>query len=496
MPHILAIDQGTSSTKALIFDQNGQILTRGVAPLETLFLNDGWVEQDPKGIYQNVLEAVELCLADFTAKGGDVSQIQTCGISNQRETFVLWDAQGQPLYNAVVWQCKRSTQICERLIAEGLQEQVNTTTGLLLDPYFSGTKLIWLYENDPKIQAAIDYGEAFFGTVDTWLLYQLSAGKTYTTDYTNASRTLFFNLNTLQWDRGLLERFKLSGLNLPEVKASSAYFGETDFAGLLPKAISIQAMIGDSHAAAFGEACFKPGDAKATLGTGCSILMNTGKLPVQAVSGMVRTICWSTSERIDYALEGAIVSCGATVEWLKNELNLFEDSHQTATMAEAAGNNGGVSIIPAFSGLGAPYWQMHRKASIQGLTFGSNKNHIVRAALESIVFQINAVIRAMEADSQLKVKALMINGGISKNSFVVQALADLLGIAVVHKGMADVSAFGAALLAGLGANIFPSLEALALSIPDATTVKPNPDRFQAIKAEYDKWNGLVMDGLV
>lgn len=496
MPQILAIDQGTSSTKALIFDQNGQIMARGVAPLETLFLNDGWVEQDPFGIYQNVLQAVQLCVDDFTAKGGDVSQIQTCGISNQRETFVLWDTQGQPLYNAVVWQCKRSTQICERLIAEGVQDQVNTTTGLLLDPYFSGTKLIWLYENDLKIQAAIDRGEAFFGTVDTWLLYQLSGGKNYTTDYTNASRTLFFNLHTLQWDRDLLERFNLSGLNLPEVKASSAYFGATDFSGLLPQPISIQAMIGDSHAAAFGEACFKPGDAKATLGTGCSILMNTGKLPMEAASGMVRTICWSTSERIDYALEGAIVSCGATVEWLKNELGLFQDSFETAAMAEAVGDNGGVSIIPAFSGLGAPYWQMYRKASIQGLTFGSTKNHLVRAALESIVFQINAVIRAMETDSQLKVEALMINGGISKNTFVVQTLADLLGIPVVHKGMADVSAFGAALLAGLGAEIFPSLEVLTQSIPPASTVTPNPDRFEVIKMEYDKWNGLVLDGLI
>lgn len=496
MAQILAIDQGTSSTKALIFDQNGEIMARGVAPLETLFLKDGWVEQDPFGIYQNVLQAVQLCLDDFTAKGGDVTQIQTSGISNQRETFVLWDTQGQPLYNAVVWQCKRSTQICERLIAQGLQDQVSNSTGLLLDPYFSGTKLIWLYENDPKIQAAIDRGEAYFGTVDTWLLYQLSGGKTFATDYTNASRTLFFNLHTLEWDNDLLERFKLSRLNLPEVKASSAYFGETDFAGLLPKPISIQAMIGDSHAAAFGEACFKPGDAKATLGTGCSILMNTGKLPTQAASGMVRTICWSTNERIDYALEGAIVSCGATVEWLKNELGLFRDSFETAVMAEAVGNNGGVSIIPAFSGLGAPYWQMNRKASIQGLTFGSNKNHIVRAALESIVFQINAVIRAMEADSQLKVEALMINGGISKNTFVVQALADLLGIPVVHKGMADVSAFGAALLAGLGANVFPSLEAVTQSIPHAKMLMPNPNRYEVIKAEYDKWNTLVLDGLV
>lgn len=491
MPYILAIDQGTSSTKALIFDQKGQIQARGVAPLESLFLNDGWVEQAPIGIYENVLQAVEACLLDFSQKGGDIKDIQTCGISNQRETFVLWNAQGDPLYNAVVWQCKRSTQICERLLAEGLQPEINAKTGLLIDPYFSGTKLLWLYENRPEIQVAIDAGEAFFGTVDSWLLYKLSDGQHFATDYTNASRTLLFNLHSLAWDADLLQIFKASKLNLPELKTSASYFGETDFAGLLPHPIAINAMIGDSHAAAFGEGCFKPGDAKATLGTGCSILMNAGSQVPQAASGMVSTICWSTPERTDYALEGAIVSCGATVEWLKNELNLFEESAETAAMATAVLNNGGVYLIPAFSGLGAPYWQMQRKASIHGLTFGSSKNHLVRAALESIVFQIKAVVNAMEKGSQLNLQGLMINGGISKNPFVVQTLADLLGIPIVHKGMTDVSAFGAALLAGLGAGLFDSLEQVKALLPSAGVFEARLEEQQVIQEAYEEWNNII-----
>lgn len=491
MAYILAIDQGTSSTKALIFDQKGQIQARGVAPLESLFLNDGWVEQDPIGIYENVLQAVEACLLDFSQNGGDIQDIQTCGISNQRETFVLWNAQGEPLYNAVVWQCKRSTEICERLLAEGLQTVINAKTGLLIDPYFSGTKLLWLYENRPEIQAAIDAGEAYFGTVDSWLLCKLSDGQHFATDYTNASRTLLFNLHTLRWDADLLQIFGASKLNLPELKTSAAYFGETDFAGLLPHPIAINAMIGDSHAAAFGEGCFQPGDAKATLGTGCSILMNAGSHVPQAASGMVATICWSTPERTDYALEGAIVSCGATVEWLKNELNLFEESAETAAMAAAVADNAGVYLIPAFSGLGAPYWQMQRKASIHGLTFGSTKNHLVRAALESIVFQIKAVVNAMEKDSQLNLQGLMINGGISKNPFVVQTLADLLGIPIVHKGMTDVSAFGAALLAGLGAGWFDSLEQVEALLPLAEVFEASVEQQQAIRVAYEEWNNII-----
>eukprot|EP01136_Pigoraptor_vietnamica_P018751 Opistho-1_new@5544 len=303
MQYILAIDQGTSSTKALIFDAKGQVMARASEPLQTQYLADGFVEQDPEGIFDNAMTAVKNCLADFQEKGFELSAIKTCGISNQRETFILWDENGNPLHNAVVWQCKRSVQVCERLNQEGLAENIKERTGLIIDPYFSGTKLIWLYENKPAIKQVIDEGKAFFGTVDTWLLYKLTGGKVFATDYTNASRTLFFNLHSLEWDKDLLSTFNLSTLNLPEVKASSANFGTSTFGGIFTEAISISGMIGDSHAAAFGEGCFEAGTAKATLGTGCSILMNIGNKPQKSQNGMITTICWSTEGRIDYALD-------------------------------------------------------------------------------------------------------------------------------------------------------------------------------------------------
>ena len=350
--YILSIDQGTSSTKSLLFDEKGQQVAKGVELLQTTYGNNGFVEQDPEDIYLNVLQSLAKCLDNFKANGGVLNEIAACGISNQRETFVIWDENGKPLHNAVVWQCKRSTGICERLSAAGFGDQVTDTTGLIIDPYFSGTKLIWLYENDEPVRKAIDEGRAYFGTVDTWLLYKLTNGKSYLTDYTNASRTLFFNLRELSWDSALLRLFGLNGIKLPEPKPSSFHFGETTFNGLLTEPLPITAMIGDSHAAAFGEGCFTPGAAKATMGTGSSILMNIGSEPKWSKNGMVTTICWSTANRVDYALEGVIVSCGSTIEWLKNELGLISDSKATEAMANSVPDNNGVYLIPAFSGLG------------------------------------------------------------------------------------------------------------------------------------------------
>ena len=292
--YILAIDQGTSSTKTIIFDAQGVARFKATEPLHTHYLEGNRVEQEPEVIYQNVLTSIEKCLERFKLDGGDLGQIKACGISNQRETFVLWDKFGKPLYNAVVWQCKRSVEVCDRLKGEGLETKINQKTGLIIDPYFSGTKVIWLYENEPLIKEAVDRGEAYFGNVDTWLLYKMTGGKSFMTDYTNASRTMFFNLKELKWDQELLGYFGLANLNLPDLKPSSYHFGETNLNGLLDHEISISAMIGDSHAAAFGEGCFEPGNAKATLGTGSSILMNIGSEPKTSENGMVTTICWST----------------------------------------------------------------------------------------------------------------------------------------------------------------------------------------------------------
>lgn len=485
--YILAIDQGTSSTKSIIFDQHGQAVARASEPLRSHYGQEGHVEQDPEEIYRNVLMSAAKCLNTFKSNGGDLSRLQTLGISNQRETFVLWDQEGRPLYNAVVWQCKRSVGICERMKQEeGLQETIKKKTGLIIDPYFSGSKLIWLYEQNAKVRQAIDEGKAFFGTIDTWLLYKLTHGRHYLTDYTNASRTLFFNLHSLQWDRELLERFQLSGLQLPEAKPSSYLFGQSDLEGLLETPLNISSMIGDSHAAAFGEGCFTPGTAKATMGTGCSILMNIGGAARTSGKGMVTTICWSTEDRVDYALEGVIVSCGATLEWLKNELELFADSKDTEAMARAVPDNKGVYLVPAFSGLGAPHWDMNRRAAITGLSFGSSKNHIVRAALESIPYQIRDVIAAMEFDTRLKLHELNVDGGISANQFILQFLADLLDKPVFSIGMPDVSALGAAYLAGLKAGIYKDLAHLKDLQSESSTVRPGENQ-KKVKTWYAGW---------
>jgi glycerol kinase len=489
MKYILAIDQGTSSTKAIIFDEEGKLVAKGSEPLKSYFSEAGFVEQDPEEIYENALAALKKCLEEFRKNGGEVKEIKACGISNQRETFVLWDENGKALHNAIVWQCKRSVGICERLVKDNAGEKIKEVTGLVIDPYFSGTKVMWLYENNEKIRSAINEGKAYFGTIDTWLLFKLTGGKNYFTDYSNASRTLFFDLKKLDWDKSLLSMFGLTSLKLPKVKASSTFFGETDLDGLLNGPIPITAMIGDSHAAAFGEGCYTPGAAKATLGTGSSILMNIGSDVKSSAKGMVTTICWSTADRVDYAFEGVIVSCGSTIEWIKNEMKLIEDSKDTETMATSVPDNNGVYLVPAFSGLGAPHWDMKRKASITGLTFDCNRDHIVRAALESIPYQVKDVIVAMEEDAGIELVELMVDGGITANAFVLQFLSDLLERKIVNIGMPDVSALGAAYLAGLQAGVYKSLEHLKTLNSNKTVIHPEANN--KIKGQYEGWQMAI-----
>lgn len=486
--YILAIDQGTSGTKTVVVDARGTILAKANEPLKTSYLSDGFAEQDPEEIFQNVLSSVRNCLSSFEHR----DKIIACGISNQRETFIVWDENGKPLHKAIVWQCKRSIEICSRLRSNGMEEIVKERTGLIIDPYFSGTKIMWLYENVAAVRNAIDIGSAFFGTIDTWLLYRLTKGRSYCTDYTNASRTLFFNLVTLSWDKELLKKFGLSKLNLPECKPSSSSFGQTNFNGLLKADIDITAMIGDSHAASFGEGCFTPGTAKATLGTGCSILMNAGTQPKSSGHGMISTICWSTENEVHYALEGVVVTCGGTIEWLKNELGLIADSKETETMATSVEDSAGVYFVPAFSGLGAPHWHMDRKASIVGLTFNTNKKHIVRAALESIAWQIKDVVIAMEQDSKIQLKQLMVDGGISSNNFVVQFIADVLGKEVVNIGMPDVSALGAGYLAGLRAGVFGNINSI-LKLDSVRKIY-HPRSNDKLKALYQGWLNAINKG--
>ncbi|HSV27857.1 MAG TPA: glycerol kinase GlpK [Sedimentisphaerales bacterium] len=483
---VLAIDQGTSGTKAVIFDAAGRIVSKATASLKSYFPQPGFVEQDPMEIYQNVLDAAGAALTDFTDKGLASASIACCGISNQRETLVLWDRAGTPLAPAVVWQCKRSVDVCSRLKSEGLESEVTKRTGLIIDPYFSGTKLIWLYENRQSVRQAIDSGNAMFGTVDAWLLYKLTHNLSYATDYTNASRTLLFNIDTLNWDQHLLEAFGLKNLRLPKVRPSSHAFGKTDFGGLLPQGVEITGMIGDSHAAAFGEGCIASGTAKATLGTGCSVMLNTGSKRIDSRHGMMTAICWSVQGRVDYALEGVIVTCGATINWLKEQFGLFSSSKDTEKLALAVEDSGGVTFIPAFSGMGAPHWKMDARAAIAGLTFGSTKEHIVRAALESIACQIKDVIAAMEEDSGLELAQLNVDGGMTGNRFVVQMIADLLDCTVANIGMEEVSALGAAYMAGLKSGIWQDIDHLPSQEVSTSFLSGSPGEAAATEA-YARW---------
>lgn len=485
--YILAIDQGTSGTKAIIFDQEGKLVTKASVPLPSYYPKPEFVEQDPEEIYQNVIDAVAHCLREFEQQyPGHKEKIVSCGISNQRETFVLWDEHGHPLCNAVVWQCKRSIAICNELREKGMEVEIATKTGLRIDPYFSGTKLIWLYNNNKTVQCAIDEGRCHFGTVDTWLLYKLTNREMYATDMTNASRTLLFNISDLKWDTALLKSFGLSKLKMPEVKYSTAQFGTTTLSGHFTNGIPITGLMGDSHAAAFGEKCFSPGTAKATMGTGSSVLWNTGNNLVRSEKGMVTTICWSIEGRVDYALEGVIVSCGATIEWLKNQLELFENNAETGQMATSLASNEGVYLIPAFSGLGAPHWQMDWKASIHGITFKTDKTHFVRAALESITYQIKDVISVMETESNIELNELKVDGGITVNTFLMQFLTDLLGTKVVNIGIADVSALGVAFIAGLGAGLWKDLDDLPKPTENLQAYEPSIKN-DLVKKSYEGW---------
>jgi glycerol kinase len=487
--YILAIDQGTSSTKTLIFDQEGKVLARGVESLDTRYLGGGFVEQDPHGIWENVRTAASRCLSDLKSKGLDPADIAAIGISNQRETFVVWDAEGRPLSPAVVWQCKRSVSICQDLRDAGLEELVRERTGLIIDPYFSATKLIWLKEHVPSVRDAIAAGEAFCGTVDSWLLYCMTDGRVHATDHTNASRTLLFDIHRLQWDEELIEAFGLKGIRLPEVRPGADQFGHTCLGGLLPFRVPVTGMLGDSHAAAFGECCFSPGEAKSTLGTGCSILMNIGGRPMPSKNGMVTTICWSTHNQVCYAYEGVIVSCGSTLKWVSEQLGLFGDLRQTEAMARSVSDSGGVVLVPAFSGLGSPHWQADRRASITGIGFETTKEHIVRAALESIPYQIRDVIDAMAADAGLTPGTLKVDGGITANTFIMQFLSDLLERPVDTIGMPDVSALGAAFMAGLGAGIFSDKSAFAQMSQLSKRYEPMQD--PVVAEGYARWKEAI-----
>lgn len=488
---ILTIDQGTSATKAVLFDGRARIISRGDVASKSIFPSPGFVEQDPVVLYVNTLAAVKLCLSEAEkSHPGVLEQVQAVGISNQRETFLLWDREGTPLCNAIIWQCKRAISVCERMKGSGIEDQIKARTGLILDPYFSGAKLAWMMEHNNSVKEAAKSNDLFFGTIDTWLLFKLTQRKSYFTDYTNASRTLLFNIHTLDWDETLMDAFGCRDIQMPEAVPSSYSFGASDFEGWFPKPVPITGMIGDSHAAAFGEGCFEPGQAKATLGTGSSILCNIGASPSASEHGMVTTTCWSIKERLDYALEGIIVTCGATIKWLRDQLGLIASSAETEAAACRIDNSAGVYFIPAFSGMGAPYWKMEATASIVGLTFNCDRDHIIRAALESVAYQIKDVISAMEKDSGIALSELKVDGGMSANKWLIQMIADLLNVRVTTIGLEEVSALGAAYMAGLESGIFRNLDEIASLHATTKSFNPNPQS-EGLMERYILWKSMV-----
>jgi glycerol kinase len=443
---ILAFDQGTTSSRAILFDRDGQRVGTAQEELPQIYPRPGWVEHDALRIWESQIGVGRRVLAQTGARAEDVAAI---GITNQRETTVVWDRHtGQPVCNAIVWQCRRTAELCDALKARGWAERIQRKTGLVIDAYFSGTKLKWILDHVPGARARAVAGDLLFGTVDTWLIWKLTGGRVHATDYSNASRTLLYNIRELTWDEELLKELEIPVAMLPEVRPSSGLYGTTDPA-FLGGAIPIAGDAGDQQAALFGQGCFDPGTAKNTYGTGCFLLMHTGLEPRVSRNGLLTTIAWGIDGRIEYALEGSVFTAGAVVQWLRDEMQLVESAAQTEDYANSVEDTHGVYLVPAFTGLGAPYWDMYARGTIVGLTRGARREHVVRAALEAIAYQTKDVLNAMQEDSGIALDHLQVDGGAAANAFLMQFQADMLGVSVRKPEVVETTALGASYLAGL-----------------------------------------------
>ena len=451
--YLLSLDQGTTSSRAILFDREQNIL--GVAQKEftQFYPREGWVEHDPMEIWSSQYGVMMEVIAQ---SGVNPAEIAAIGITNQRETTILWDrATGRPIYNAIVWQCRRTAELVDRLRADGLEEHIRAATGLVPDAYFSATKIKWVLDHVEGAREKARRGEILFGTVDAWLLWKLTGRAVHATDVTNASRTMLFDIHALDWDDTLLSALDIPRAMLPQVRPSSEVYGYTDIQGVR---IPIAGMAGDQQAALFGQGCFSPGDAKNTYGTGCFLLMNTGEKPVSSTHGLVTTIAWGIGDKITYALEGSIFVGGAAIQWLRDEMKLIESSADSEYMAQKVNDTNGCYVVPAFTGLGAPYWDQYARGTILGLTRGVNKYHVIRATLESITYQVDDVLKAMEADSGMKLSALRVDGGASANNFLMQCQADISQAPVERPCCIETTAMGAAYLAGLAVGYWPDQE--------------------------------------
>jgi len=482
--YIIALDQGTTSSRTVLFDDQGKIC--GIAQKETeqIYPQHGWVEQNAVEIYQSQLETLHKVLRENKINFSEVAAI---GITNQRETTVVWNKKtGEPICNAIVWQDVRTSQFCKELKKEGLNKYVIKNTGLVIDSYFSATKIKWILDHVPNAKEQSENGELLFGTVDTWLLWNLTKGKVHATDYSNASRTMLYNINDLHWDEKLLDHLQIPKVMLPEVKSSSYHFGDFNFDGHI---IPITGIAGDQQAALFGQACFKKGDTKNTYGTGCFLLMNTGKKPKYSKNGLLTTIAWGLDNEIYYALEGSVFIAGAAIQWLRDGLQIIDKAEDSEYFAKQVKEDNSVYIVPAFSGLGAPYWDMDARGAIFGLTRDTGKNHLIKATLESLAYRSKDLINAMQEDSKVKLTSLKVDGGASANNFLMQFQADILNTKVERAEIIESTALGAAYLAGIGVGLWKKEDILKNRKIQKEFV-PKMDEEKRIKL-YKKWQKAV-----
>jgi glycerol kinase len=490
--YVLALDQGTTSSRAIVFDDQSGIVAVAQKEFTQIFPKPGWVEHDADEIWSTQIGVAAEAVAKAGIGPGDIAAI---GITNQRETTVVWDrTTGKPVHNAIVWQSRQTMEICDALKAKGLADTFRRKTGLVIDAYFSGTKVKWILDNVAGAREKAERGDLLFGTIDTWLIWKLTAGKVHVTDYSNASRTLMYNIRDLKWDEEILAELAVPASMLPAVRPSSEIYGHTDPAVFFGAAVPIAGAAGDQQAALFGQTCFQPGMAKNTYGTGCFMLMNTGEKVYESDNGLLTTIAWGLDGKVEYALEGSIFIAGAAVQWLRDSLRLIETAADSEYYARKVKDAAGVYVVPAFVGLGAPYWDMKARGAILGLTRGSGKANIIRAALDSMAYQTKDVLSAMEADSAIKLQALKVDGGAVGNNILMQFQADILGVPVDRPQVTETTALGAAYLAGLATGVWSDKDSLVSNWKLDTRFTPQMDDAEAARL-YKGWRKAVARAL-
>ena len=485
--YVMALDAGTTSNRCILFDKKGNMCSVAQREFTQYFPQPGWVEHDADEIWASQLGVAVEAMGKIGATAEDIAAI---GITNQRETAIVWDKNtGKPVHPAIVWQCRRTSEYCDTLKEKGLTELFRKKTGLVIDAYFSGTKVKWILDNVPGAREKAENGELLFGTVETWLIWKLTKGRVHVTDYSNASRTMLFNINTLEWDEEILQELNIPKCMLPEVKPSSCIYGKTDPA-FFGGEIAIAGAAGDQQAALFGQTCFTAGEAKNTYGTGCFLLMNTGTKPVFSDNGLVTTIAWGLDGEVNYALEGSIFVAGAAIQWLRDELRLINSSAESETLAMQVEDTNGCYVVPAFTGLGAPHWDQYARGTIVGITRGVNRNHIVRATLESLAYQVQDVLAAMKADSGITLLSLKVDGGASANNFLMQSQANIIGAPVKRPSCVETTAMGAAYLAGLAVGYWKNKEEVLQNWALDTTFEPAISE-EARASMIKGWNKAV-----